>query len=506
MSQIRKNSLKATTWIYTGFLIGAVNTYFLTHKSWFSTDENGLTRAMLEIGLLVSAFSTLGVTAVINKFFPYYKDNVENRQNDLLAIALIISLTGFLVCAGGIYAMEDLIVKKFGTNSRLLVEYFYWILPLGFFMMLYGILESYSYGFHKGVTATLLKETFVRLYTTVIILLKIFDQISFKQFIMLFSFQYGLIAVTLIILLAKDKQLWLSFRVSRVTRKFRKKMLAMLAFTFLVIIVNVLRSSIDGLVLAAKQNLTKVGIFGLAAYMVSVLQAPFRSIVAVTIPLLSRAWKDKNYTEIQRVYQRSSINLLSFSLFVFFLIWLNYAHAIEFFNINPVYMEGRWVFFILGIVTIIEMGTGVNGQIIGTSTYWRFELWTSLLLTALIIPLSYTLTVRYGIFGPAFANLISFSVYNFIRYIFLLKKFNMQPFTGKTIEVLIIAGLSYTLTYFIFRQAGHLVSLLGASVVYTLLFGSLMIWRKISPDVEPVMATASARLGIRLRKEPPANS
>jgi hypothetical protein len=114
--------------------------------------------------------------------------------------------------------------------------------------------------------------------------------------------------------------------------------------------------------------------------------------------------------------------------------------------------------------------------------------------------------VHYGIFGPAFANLISFTVYNFIRYMFLLRKFNMQPFTGKTLEVLVIAGLSYTLTYFIFRQSGHFVSLLGASVVYSLLFGSLMIWRKISPDVEPVIGSAAARLGIRLRKEPPANS
>ena len=30
--------------------------------------------------------------------------------------------------------------------------------------------------------------------------------------------------------------------------------------------------------------------------------------------------------------------------------------------------------FLLGITMIIDMGTGVNAQIIATSTYWKFEL------------------------------------------------------------------------------------------------------------------------------------
>jgi O-antigen/teichoic acid export membrane protein len=305
------------------------------------------------------------------------------------------------------------------------------------------------------------------------------------------------ILIILTTILIREKILWISFKPSRVTKKFRKKIVAMLLLTAVVLIVNVLRQSIDGLVLAAKQNLGKVGIFGLAAYMVSVLQAPFRSMVAVTLPLLSRAWKEKDYTEINRIYQRSSINLLLFALFIFFLIWLNFTNAIEFFNINPVYMEGKWVFFILGIVTIIEMGTGVNGQIIGTSTFWRFELWTNLLLTALIIPLSYFLTVRYGIFGPAIANLVSFSVYNLIRYLFLLKKFNMQPFTAKTAEAFLIAVISYLTVFMLFRDTSGLGAIIGSSALYVTIFGILAISRNTSPDIKPLLLNIASRLGFK---------
>ena len=184
--------------------------------------------------------------------------------------------------------------------------------------------------------------------------------------------------------------------------------------------------------------------------MSALLQAPYRSIVSVTVPVLSRAWKDKNLNEINRIYKRSSINLLAFSLMLFFCIWLNYTDGIIFLGINPDYLEGKWVFFLLGLVTIIEMGTGINGQIIGTSTFWRLELWTSLLLTVIIIPLSFTLTSKYGIIGPAVATLVGFSLYNTIRFGFLWKKFNMQPFSSKTVELIFISISAYLISYFIY--------------------------------------------------------
>ena len=498
MSQIRKRSLKATSWIYIGFFIGAINTYFLTHKSWFSTDQNGLTRAMIETSQLIFAFSALGTPNFLFKFFPYYHDNLPPKKNDLLGVALIISIIGFIITCLGLFFIQPVIIKKFSTNSILFVDYFYWILPLSFFVLIYNILEAYSIGFEKGVLTNLLKETVVRFYTLCIIILKVFDIIDFRTFVIAFSFQYSIIVLILAIHLHQKKQLWISFKISRVTKKFRKKIFAIMSLTFIVIIVGVLRQSIDGLVLAAKQNLGKVGIFGLATYMTSILPAPFRSIITITIPVLSRAWKNKDMPEIDRIYKRSSINLLSFSLFAFFIIWMNYKDAIYFFNINQDYLQGADVFFLLGMVTIIEMGTGVNGQIIATSTYWRFELWTSLMLTALIIPLSYTLTVKYGIIGPAIANLVSFSIYNLLRYWFLYKKFNLQPFTGKTIEVLMISILSYLISYYAFASSVGLWSMIGRSILFIILFITLIYKRNISPDFEPIIENAMKRL--RLKK------
>ena len=173
---------------------------------------------------------------------------------------------------------------------------------------------------------------------------------------------------------------------------------------------------------------------------------------------------------------------------------LNYDAAIHFFDLNPAYLLGKNVFIILGIVNIIELGTGVNGQIIGTSSFFRFELWTSILLTALIIPFSYFLTDKYGVIGPAIANLISFTIYNTIRYIFLLKKFNMQPFSYKTVELIFISLIAGGIVYYLFEGKEGLLFLILRSVVFFILFAVPVYLRNISPDVKQVIETIKNRI------------
>ena len=83
---------------------------------------------------------------------------------------------------------------------------------------------------------------------------------------------------------------------------------------------------------------------------------------------------------LQRIYQRSSINQLIFAIGIFLLIVLNYNQAIETFNLKDAYLLGFNAFIFLGLTRVVDMGTGLNAQIIGTSNYWRFELISGVIL------------------------------------------------------------------------------------------------------------------------------
>lgn len=493
MSTIRKQSIKGTIWVYLGFGIGAIITYLFTHKSWFTAEEYGLTRFLLENGMTVAAFATLGTNFYIFKLFPYYKDNISNNKNDLLGTALRIIAISFTVTVLFMWLLKPLVIKKFFTNSPILVEYFYLLIPAGFTFLALNIIEAYAYAFKKAVTISFLKEVVVRIYSLALILLKIFGVINLDTFIYLFSVQFFIVSVVICFILYKENNLWLSFKASYVTKKFKKVIINILLLTALTVVVNVLRISIDVTVLAAKRGLDDVAIFGLVTYFAIIMTAPMRTLNGVTIPILSLCWKEKNYAEIARIYKRTSINLLAYALVIFSLVLLNFENAINFFNLNPIYLNGKNVFIILGIVNIIELGTGVNGQIIGTSSFFRFELWTSILLTALIIPLSYFLTDKYGILGPAVANLISFTIYNTIRYLFLWKKFKMQPFSFKTLELLIIAAACFTITHYLFSGKEGLLFLIIRSSLFCILFAVAVYFRNISPDVKQVIETVKKR-------------
>ena len=113
--------------------------------------------------------------------------------------------------------------------------------------------------------------------------------------------------------------------------------------------------------------------------------------------------------------------------------------------------------------------------------------------------INYQITTYLGITGPAISNLISFTVYNAIRYFFLWNKFEMQPFTIKSLLVLVWAAAGFFLCYFFFQYYTGLLWIIIRSTVFVVFFASGVILFHLSPDVLPVWQTVKKRLGLGLR-------
>jgi O-antigen/teichoic acid export membrane protein len=154
--------------------------------------------------------------------------------------------------------------------------------------------------------------------------------------------------------------------------------------------------------------------------------------------------------------------------------------------LKPAYLDSLWIFFFLGLARVVDLGTGVNSTIIGTSTYWRFEFFSGFVLFALAIPLNYFLVKTFGIIGAGYSNLVSASIYNMIRIIFLKRKFNMHPFSNKTIYAVLLAFASYIICYFTFLPFHGFFGILLKSTVFVALYGGAIIYFNLSPDVLPV--------------------
>jgi O-antigen/teichoic acid export membrane protein len=241
-----------------------------------------------------------------------------------------------------------------------------------------------------------------------------------------------------------------------------------------------------------------VAVYSLAQNMASLIQAPQRGIISSSIAALSKAWKDKDHQRILTIYRQSSINQLIFAVGMFSLIWLNFADGIFTFHLQTGYLDARWVFFFIGLMRIVDMGTGVNAQIIATSSLWKFEFYTGVILLSITLPLNYILTKYYfDVMGPAIANLISFTIYNIIRYWYLQKKFNMQPFSLQSLFTIILGISSYYCCYFLFDSYHGFIWLVIRSACFITLYGSGTILLKLSSDILPIWNTIQKRVGLR---------
>ena len=501
MSQIRRQSIISSVMVYFGFALGFFNTYLFTKEGGFTKEEYGLTGIFIAVANLMFSLANLGMPSYIYKFYPYYNDNLDKKRNDILTWALVISTIGFcFVVIGGLY-FKDLIVFKFGKNSPEFVKYYNWIFPFALGLTLYSILESYAWQLQKSIFTNFLREVLFRAFTTILIVLTFFGLLGkFDLFIKIYSFTYLGIAFTLLIYLFAKGYIRLTFKVSIVTKKYLKKILTLIKFIYGGTLVYAIAGVFDTILLASvsANGLAAVAVYSLAQNMGSLIQAPQRGIISSSIAALAQAWKDKDVKRIDRIYKQSSINQLIFAVGMFALIWLNFSDGIFTFHLQSGYIDAKWVFFFIGLMRIVDMGSGVNSQIIGTSTLWKFEFYTGIILLILTLPLNYILTKYYfDIAGPAIANLFSFTVYNAIRYWYLQKKYNMQPFTKETLYTIILGVAAYYICHFLFNQFQGFMWLVIRSSCFLIIYGSGTLLLKLTSDIVPLWKALKKKAGYK---------
>ena len=503
MSTIRRQSIISSAVVYFGFALGFLNTYLFTREGGFTKEEYGLTGLFIALANIMFSLANLGMQAYIYKFYPYYKDNLSPQKNDMMSWALLTSIIGFILVMTGGWIFRDLVIQKYGTKSPMLIDYYVWIFPFGFGLTIFSLLEAYGWQLKKSVFTNYLREVQFRLLTTLLIVLSLIGIIrNFDLFIKLYALTYLVLALILGGWLVYTKKIHFSFSISRVTRKFYKKIVTLVLFIWSGNLVFMISSVFDSLVIAAvlENGLAYAAIYTLAQNVASLIQAPQRGIISSSIAALSRAWKDKDMEKINRIYHRSSINQIVFSAGMFVLIWINFTDGVFTFHLQKDYVEAKNVFLFIGLMRIVDMGTGVNSQIIGTSTFWRFDFLTGVILLIITLPFNYILTKTLGVIGPAIANLAALSLYNFIRYTFLYRKFGMQPFTIKSLYPLLLALTGYSICHFLFNNQQGFGWIVIRSTVFCLIYISGLLALKVSPDIIPVWQSLLRKVGLRRRE------
>jgi len=494
MATIRKQSIYSSIYIYAGFAIGAFNVLFLFPK-FFTPEEFGLTRILMDITLILSMICTAGTIPVALKFFPFYKHYLPKEKNELFTLVLMI---GTLMCVLLYFTfpfIEPIALRKFADRSPILSNHLRLVIPLTISLVALSILEIFAWIIGKTILANFLKEFMYRILVLIVILAWALGLIKdYPVFIEVYAYLYFIPVAILTWVIVKSQIFKLVFQKSAVTKKLSGAMVKYGGAYFLGNILNVVAKTNDTIIIASQSigGLADAAIFTIATYLITVMDVPQRSMVSAAIPQIAQAWKDKDLAKLDRLYKKTALNLLVIAAGILGLVILNIPAFIH--VLGPTYAGMSILMLILGISKLIDLGTGMNGHILQLSKHWKIDLFTNMFFVVISILLNYWLTRSYGIVGTAVGSLIAIILFNFIRFYYIKRIYGMQPFSWRNGVTLLVAG---GLTFGLYSIAFHdfiWINLFVKSVLFILSFAFIVIHFNISPEITELYHMARSRV------------
>ena len=478
MGIIIRQSIRGSVWSYMGVLVGFITTAYL-YPEYLSTDTIGLFQLLLAWSMLFAHFSALGFTGVTARLFPYFRDK-EKGHNGFLFIAFLVMGVGFTLFLLTYFIFSPWLEENNAEKSQLFSQYIYLLIPLTFFILLFNILDSFNKLLFNVVLGTFLNELLQRLLIMLVVVLYIAGIIDLHQLIHSFAGVISLKGIFMFFYLLYKKEINLKPKPGYVDKKLRREMWDVALFSILAAAGGNMVFSIDKILINQILGLSATGIYSIAFFFGTLVIIPSRPLLRITGTLIAEAWKKNDVTYIEDVYKRSCINQFIIGAFLFGGIWINIDNIIII--LGPEYEQARWVIFFIGLGYLIDMATGANDLVIGYSKYYRMSLWFLLGLVIMVIPLMYLFIPLWGITGAAVAIVIALFFYNLMRFLFLLKKFRMQPFSNRFLVLILIFLVAYAVAVSL-PAAQLIIDILVRSTVFTILFILPVILFKISPDI-----------------------
>jgi len=476
---IVNQSVKGTIYVYLGVILGFITTGIFLPRL-FSTDEVGLLKILVAYSSLIASFGTLGINGVTFRLFPFFKDDT-NKNHGYLANVLLVGLVGFLLTTLLLILLKPWLTEINIEKSALFVEHINYLIILIFFQIFFSILDAYYSALLNSVHGTFLKEVFQRILIIISIGLFFFDFLTFHQFVIMYVASISLPTLNLVIRLIRTKHFSLHTDFKFLTRGMLVSIGAVSLFSILNGFSMIIIQNVDIIMINSMVGLSDTGIYSICFFFGVVVSLPARSIIKIANIITSQAWKDNDMNLIRDLYQKSCLTLFIIGSLLFIGLWANINNI--FHIIGQQYSAGKWVIFFIGLSSLIDMITGANGAIIGTSKYYKVQTFFLVILVILLVVTNLLLIPRLGIIGAAIGSAISLSVLNLLRYLFLLYKYQLQPFNIQFVYVALIGVGSYFLSLLLPPLSNYIVDIFVRSTILVVSFCTPVYLFRISDDI-----------------------
>lgn len=493
MGIVINQSIKNSLSFYFGMFLGAISTVFV-YPNVFNDqpDHWGLIQLIVAYSFIISTFSNFGVPKTFIRFFPI----IENKSKFYFFSFLLITI-GYLLFLILALFFEDWFFK-FISASPLLIDKFYLIYFMVLIISVYELFVSISRSNLNSTLPTFLNEAFLKSYSLIVLILHGLKILNFDQFLFFYVGGYSMKLIIIFISQFNTKSINLIFSLRGI------KITELIQFGLFVIVGGasaMLVSRLDMVMIGKFMGLKHVAFYSVAFYVGNAIRVPGRAVVAISAPIVSKAWKNNDLKLIKDIYYKSSINQLIIGGIFFVCVWLSVD---DIFSLLPEkFSGGRLVVFFIGLSQLFNVAMGVNGAIILNSKYYRFDLYANLFLLAvtflsnyLFIPNSSPLKELgiVGINGAAFATALSIFLFNFIKFVFIYVKVKLHPFDIKTLYSILLLLFVYYVVDSLSLDFNPYLNILLNSSISLIIFVPILLYTKLSLELLSIYNNFKNRL------------
>jgi O-antigen/teichoic acid export membrane protein len=498
MGIVQKDAIRTTIISYLGIILGYFNKGFLFLMI-LKTEQIGLINLLVSVGTLFAQFANLGTIYTTWKFFPFFKNKEKNNHGFLNLILIIVSI-GIIICTSLAFVFRSQIEGIYIEKSKMFVDYFIWIFPIGISYLLYLVFDMFLRSLFKNIISVFAFEIILRLILTILLILLWCNWISFSDFVIYQSLSYAIPATILIYHLYKIGEFNLINRNLNISKRFRKILIQFSLFNYFNSLGSVIVISIDVMMIAQMVGLKGTGVYTTIVFLTSALQVPYKSVIRITTPMIASFWKQKNMIEMNSLYKKVSSVTLFLSLSSFIIIWINIEFLFSF--LKKDFIEGIWVFLFLMIGKLVDMYFGLNGSIFITSKKYKNDLIFTFILLITVFLLNFWLIPIYGIVGAAISTSVGLIVYNVCRVLFVYLAYKIQPFHPNQFKIIALGSI----TLFIGVYTNELfdnewIQLMYETILFTLLYILPIYLFNLEPDIIEYIKNGGTFIQKKLRRK-----
>jgi O-antigen/teichoic acid export membrane protein len=498
MGIIIKQSVRGAFWSYLGIAVGYVNVGIIMPQ-FFDTDQIGLVQIFIAVSLIFSQFATLGFPSVINRMFPAFR-NPSSHHHGFLFLLFLTAIAGFSFSGVAFFLLKPWIIETNAEKSPLFIHYLYWLLPLIFMRLLFTLLDNYNKVLYDAVTGTFWLEFMHKVINLFLIILFAVGWINFHLFFLGYLLSMSIPVVPVIFVLARRKEFHMRPAFRYLTPPLKREMGTVMFFGLVNGFSGILLMNVDKIFVNQFLSLDEVGIFGVCALFATLIRVPYNSISKIATGIIAESWSRNDIRHIQEIYQKSALNQAIAGTLIFVGILVNLDNIFEI--LPPVYSSGRQVMVIYSAGMLVVTTLGLASNITETSSLFRFT--TLFLAIAIVLQfvLSFLLIPRYGITGAALATMITLVV-NILFQAGLQRIYHgIAGVNRKLFKVAMIGIVAYLAGYLV-PGLPLIPDILARSLLVILIFGSLIIMSKLSPDLNGLIPVFFNRIKSVFQGSPP---